>query len=589
LQLITDFIYSSVVYHDESYAKEFKSFYEKTNIVFSTFKNCFLKDIKNGKSKRREYFTVPALIADKQCLDWAIDYYLENQLADDLMWNFLNALNQIENHEGYSYVRGKIKEPTEGKFEPQPSPYELFNKKKEELFLKVILDNISTLKYIELGLNTFKNDIITRSQVSDKLFNKEERFKNIDKCVGLELIQHNSDEYISKQEFLNYYSIEKNWEDLVIGEYNNLISYQNIPIENLNWLRNWCYKILPSILFEDSLTDNEYNILTSYFIMYAIFLDLQIDEKYYLEMTSWLGFIESNLNFHNINNEDKFYEYLKKYIPPEILKKQLLLNLKEGKLIDIVLLKHIEIIEKDNINEALEILPDYINNPKKSKYIRNKFLDLYDKNNGNSECIIPILNTLTLNGNEDYFDWNVIDYFIKNERPEVIQFLINSIDKESIDQLKVGIYLLKAGNKTALNIIPEKLRLITNHSENETLILTISQISVNKFDQTGLISFLLNILQIYTMKNFGSFGFNNILPTLFNKIFELITKTNLEENLVLKNIIKILDSCEMNETSRRARYELYELENKINIHNDKGCQISEAIKELKELGIEYEF
>lgn len=585
--VITDFIYSSVVYHDESYAIEFKSFYEKTNIVLSTFKNCFFKDIKNGKSKRREYFTVPALIADKECLDWAIDYYLKNQFPDEMMWNFLIALTHIGNREGHLYVLGKIKEPTKGRFEPQPNPYELFNKKKEELFLKVILDIGSTLQYIELGLNTFKKDKIIRSEVSEKLFNKEERFKNIDQCVGLELIRNHSDVFIHKQEFLNYF--EENWEKLVIDEYNNRITYQIIPEENLKWLRNWCYKVLPSITFKDSLTEKTYLLLNYNFINYAIFLDLQMEEKYYLEMTSWLGFMELNSNFHSNTNEDMFYEYLRKHIPAEKLKNQLLLNLKEGKLVYTVLGKHIEIIEKENIKEAVELLPDYINNHEKPIYIRNRILDFYDKSNGNSECIIPILYTLTLSGNEDYFDWNVIDYFIKNERPEIIQFLINSIDKESIDQLKVGIYLLKARNKIAFDVIPKKLRLMTNHSENETLTLTISQILVNKFDRNELMNFLLIMIQIYTKRNFGSFGFNNILPTLFNKIFELITKTNLEENLVLKNITKILDSCEKNETSRRARYELYELENKINIHNDKGCQISEAIKELKELGIEYEF
>jgi hypothetical protein len=537
-KVVTDYIYSSVVYHDESYAKEFKSFYENTNIVFKTFTNCFLNDIRNGKAKRREYFAVPALIADKQCLDWAIDYYLKNQFSDEMMWNFLIALTHIGNHEGHSYVLGKIKEPTQGRFEPQPNRYELFNKKKEELFLKVILDNKSTLKYIELGLNIFKNDIITRSEVSEKLFNKEERFKNIDQCVGLELIRRHFEESINKQDFLNFYSIEKNWEDLVIDEYNNRITYQNIPVENLNWLRNWCYKVLPSIVFKDSLTEKTYLISTYNFINYAIFLDLQMEEKYFLEMTTWLGFIELNSNFHNNTDENIFYEYLKKHIPSEILKKQLLINLKEGKLVDVVLGKHIWIIEKENIIEAVELLPNYINNPEKPKYIRSKTLEFYDKNNGDLKSIIPILNTLSLSGNEDYFDWNVIDYFIKNERPEVIQFLINSIDKETIDQLKIGIYLLKAGNKIAFDVIPVKLRLMTNHSENETLTLTISQISVNKFDQTELMNFLLNMLQIYTKKNFGSFGFNNILPALFNKLFELITKTNLDENIILNVSIR---------------------------------------------------
>ena len=81
---------------------------------------------------------------------------------------------------------------------------------------------------------------------------------------------------------------------------------------------------------------------------------------------------------------------------------------------------------------------------------------------------------------------------------------------------------------------------------------------------------------------------NNLISTLFNKFFEIIKRPEINGNEIIKIISKLLDSNEKNETNRRARYELYELGNKINKHNDKGCQISEAIAELKKLGIEYE-
>jgi hypothetical protein len=591
---ISEFIYSSVVYHDESYAKEFKSFYEKTNIVFQTFKSYFLSDLKSEKSKRREYFTVPALLANENCLDWVVRYYLSNNFSNDMMWNFLIALSHIGNHDGRNYFMKRVKEPTNGRFEPKPNPYEEFNKKKEDLFLKAILNKKSTLKYLKLGFNLFDNEIIDRSEINNKLFDKEDRYQDVEQSVGLEIISRHSGETINRQKFLKYYSSNKNWEKLAIDEYHHRIAYQKFPIENIDWLRNWCYKKLPEITFKGALQKKEdggfsVSKMTYLFLEFVLFLDLPLEEKVILEVTTLLGAFDFDMNYENGKSESRLYSYLKKHCSQKTIQNQLLQNLNGKELIDSVLDCHAKILKNENIIEALPLLPKFIINSKIPKHIRNEIFDFYVQNSGSIDRILPILETLTLNGKDDYFDWNVINMLIKNKRPEVVQLLTDAINNKEKDQLKIGIHLLKAGQPSAFKVISENLRMIKDHSENEVLTSAISSISLKQFRSIELFKFFSETLEIYIIQDLGKSGFNNILPTIFNKLFELIIEANVDENLVLDSIEEILDSNKPNETSRRARYEFYELRNKINIHNDKGCQISDAIKELKELGIEYEF
>jgi len=174
---ITDFVYASFVYHDEEYAKEFKSFFEKTNQVFASFQLCFLADLKSKKIKRREFFTLPAMIADQQCLDWVIDYYLKNTFSDEMMWNFLISLNFVGNYDGRSYFINKINKSTQGKFEPPPNPWEVFNKEKDKLYLKTLLDKELALRFINKAFDVFGKDNIERTEIIKKQFDKEDRMK----------------------------------------------------------------------------------------------------------------------------------------------------------------------------------------------------------------------------------------------------------------------------------------------------------------------------------------------------------------------------------------------------------------------------
>jgi hypothetical protein len=593
-KVITEYVYASFVYHDQEYAKAFKSFFEKTNLVFTSFKINFIRDLKSEKSNRREFFTLPSLIANTECLDWVVKFYMDNPFSDNMMWNFLISLNIVGNYDGRSYFMQKIKGLTEGRFEPKPSPWDIFNKDKDELYLKSLLDQELALSFIEKGFKVFGKDEVTREEVIKKQFDQEDRYVDVELTVGLEIISQNSDKKINKDEFIKRFSNKDSWDWFVVDEYYHLIPHKKLPVENLKWIENWCKENLPNVKIKGAITETKagsYSFLnlTNYFLQFAMLIDYPLSEFQYLELTNLIGLGDFNININNTTTEYRLSDYIKKNTDLTKFRIQILKNLEEGQLVSWVLDAHVKIIETEGWLEGIRLFPRHIIKSDIPKYVRSRMLRLYKLNKGNPDELVPVLETLAFLGDENYFDWEVIDYLVEERNYITIEFLNNHIDDKTIDQLKLGVYLIKADQKIAFDIVTKNLKKLSGFSENDFLTTTISQIPNNVFDSNILSNFLIEILNIYIDKDWGSSGFNNLLPILFNKIFQIVTDTALNEKFVLKSIKDILNSSKKNETNRRVRYELYSLEDKINIHMDKGCQISDAISELKELGIEYSF
>lgn len=151
---IIQFVYASVIYHDENYARQFKSFFEKTGLVEKSFKSCFLEDLEKTSNRRREFFVLPALIANKECLDWVIDLYAKEKISNDNAWHFMWALTTVGNQEGREYIEGPFNQISNNHFKPTPNRWEIFNKEKEDLWYRALLDQKLALKYIKNALST---------------------------------------------------------------------------------------------------------------------------------------------------------------------------------------------------------------------------------------------------------------------------------------------------------------------------------------------------------------------------------------------------------------------------------------------------
>jgi hypothetical protein len=591
-QAIIQFVYASVIYHDENYANQFKSFFEETGLVEKSFKSCFLDDLEKTSNRRREFFVLPALIANKECLDWVIDLYSKEKISNDNVWHFMWALTTVGNQEGRVYIEGPMNQISNNYFKPGPNLWEIFNKEKKDLWYKALLDQKLALKLIQKAFDTFEKEQLTKHEVIEKQFDHEDRYKDVELIVGMEFISHYSDDDIEKDEFIERFSKEEYWNWVVIKEHIQRLNHL-LPNENIKWIHNWCDERIHKVVIKGAITSvdyNKYSFLTetNYFIHFALFLDLKLDESKLLEMTSLIGFGEFYSNINGISTQYRLYDYIKRHLPGSLLKNQILKNLEDGGLPNFILAEHIRVVETENWHEALPFLPKYIFDTKVPKYAKQHILNIYQTYHGDSDLLIPVLEILDFKSEDNYFDWNIIDFMVEEKNPHAISFLKELHKEKDSNHFKIGICLIKAESEEGFLLVLDGFSSKFAHSDDELLRTAIINLDLNVFDLNSISELLLRLLEKYISMNLGNSGSRSLLPVVFDKFFEIVSKTSIDESVLTSNIENLLEQSEKNETKKNARYHFNEFLEKVNQHKDKSLTVPDAIRELKALGICYE-
>lgn len=592
-QAIIEFIYASYFHHDKEYGGQFKTFFEETGLIEESFKFCFLEDLKKTSHRRTEYFIVPALIANQVCLDWVVDLYLKKEIEDDKVWYFLSILTMVSNSDSRDYFEKKINNISNGRFKYEPPKWESFNKAKEELWSKSLLSQELALRLVDKTLQRFNQDCFTRKEVIDLQFDREERYNDVELIVGLEFIHRYSKENIVKREFINRFTNKKNWENIVLHEYKHLVTSRLLPVENLNWIQNWCQKNQDNVVLNGAIKvkeDGAYTYLTrtydfSYFVM---FLDFPLPENKLIEMVSLIGFCEFRTNINGVSNEFKLYDYLKKHLSLSILKEEILKYLKCGNLAHDILYEYIRVLEKENWLEALSHLPKYIIDKNVPKYLKQNIMSFYKSHLGDSNLLVQTLDILEFDSEENYFDWDFIDFMVKDKNPHAISFLKELRKKEDSNHFKIGICLIKAESEDGFLLVLDGLSSKSIYFDDEFLRTAIINLDLNAFDLNLISEFLLRLLEKYISLNLGNSGSRSLLPVVFDKFFEIVSKTSIDDSALISNIKNLLGQSEKNETIKNARYHFNEFIEKVNQHKDKSLKVPDAIRELKALRICYE-
>jgi hypothetical protein len=591
-QAIIQFVYASAYYHDESYGNQFKSFFEKTGLVEKSFKSCFLEDLEKTSNRRSELFVLPALIANKMCLDWVIDLYSKEKISNDNVWHFMWALTTVGNQKGREYIEEPMNQISNNYFKSDPNLQVIFNREKEDLWYRAMLDQELSLKYIHKALDIFEEQELKRHEVVKMQLHHEDRYKNVELIVGLELISHFSDNDIEKEELIKQFSKKDNWERFIRKEYSRLINQHLLPLENLKWIQDWCDERLNKVVIKGAITsfeDDKYSFLTetSYFIHFALFLDLKLDQGKLIEMTSLIGFGEFHSNINGVSKQYRLYDYIKRHLPGSLLKNQILQNLEDGELPNFILAEHIRVVVVENWHEAVPFLPKYILDTKVKKYIKQNILNFYQAYHGDSYQLIPVLGILDFKSEDNYIDWNIIDFMVREKNPRAISFLKELSKKEDSNHFNIGIYLIKAESEVGFSFVLEGFSCKSDHSNDELLRNAIINLDLNVFDLNSISEFLLMLLEKYILMNLGNSGSRSLLPIVFDKFFEIVSKTSFDESALISNIENLLEQSEKNETKKNARYHFNEFIEKVNQHKDKSLNVPDAIKKLKSLGICY--
>lgn len=591
-QAIIQFVYASVIYHDENYAKQFKSFFEETGLVEKSFKSCFLEDLEKTSNRRREFFVLPALIANKECLDWVIDLYSKEKISNDNAWYFMSALTTVGNQEGRVYIEGPMNQISNNYFKPTPNKWEIFHREKEDLWYRALLDQKLAFKYIQKAFKVLGKSQVTLDEVIEVQCHHEDRYKDVELIVGLEFISHYSEDNIEKEKFIERFSKKENWNWLVIEEHIQRLNHL-LPNENINWIQNWCDERIHNVVLKGAITSSDYKEYTyltetNYFIHFALYLDLKLDESKLLEMTSLIGFGEFYSNINGVSKEYKLYDYIKRQLPNSLLKNQILQNLEDDGLLYSILAEHIRVVEKENWHEALPFLPKYILDTKVPKYTKQHILNIYQTYHGDSDLLVPVLGILDFKSEDNYIDWNIIDFMVKEKNSHTISFLKELSKKEDSNHFRIGICLIKAESEEGFLLVLDGFSSKSDHSDDELLRDAIINLDLNVFDLNLISEFLLRLLEKYISLNLGNSGSRSLLPIVFDKFFELVSKRSIDESALISNIENLLGQTDKNETKKNARYHFNEFIEKVDQHKDKSLNVPDAIRELKALGICHE-
>ncbi|WP_244957742.1 NACHT domain-containing protein [Prolixibacter bellariivorans] len=587
---IIDFVYTSYRFHEKEYGKQFKIFFERTEQVESVFKSCFLRDLNNSSNRRREYFIVPALIANQECLDWVIEMYLGGKIPDKLIWYFIGVLSIVENYEKGRVFQEKLSLVAGRKFNDDTSELNSFTTRVEQLEYEILLNRKLAIACVKKAFGFIKRSRISREDLIEIRWSDDNIPKDPELIVGLEfLITHSdNDEEIEKDLFLERLSNEDQWEDIILDKYAYAYSSNNLPRENIEWIVNWCKTNSCKVNFEGSLTKNgdggyTYDNKTALFVQFAVFFNVEIEENIMLEMTGWMGINKMITSGGGNINDYRVYAYLKKHLNIETLKARIAENIrKESDMIEPVLVEHVEVVKEERWTEAAEYLPHYLNSPYVKRYVRREVLDTYEFLGGDCEMILPSLKLVELGGSDNYYDWNLVDYFVKHKRPEVLEFMKTQVDCPNVDQVKLGIYMMNYGERQGAELI---LRNLANAQLNERESL---QKMVGKMEPENsefLIDFLTGLFSVYAGGNMGKDGFGSLFPVIFEKFLEIIKRFPQKETVIYSKLDKIFEEIPHNETIGNARYHYYELKERVNIEKDKECTIRQAINELRGMGI----
>ncbi len=585
---IVNFLNASFAFHDNSFVSEFIHFFDSNNLVEETFKESFITELSNTSDQRRWGFNLPALIINQVCLEWVITKYKKNPFPDCKTQDFIYALRSTKKLEACDLFLEEIRELSAGKFDPKPNPWEIYGKRKEELWCKALLDKEYALGIINKAFLLFDSDQFSRNVFVKKYCDFEFKLDNVELATGLELINNTSGEWISKKDFLKNIESNSFWEFFVAHEHLELLKHSKLYSANKKWVIEYCNRELPLLGHKHLFQTNEAGE-TSFFqktfdlIQFAMFFNLELSEQQLLELTKVIGITDFNLLRNSTDGGYLLNNYLKEKLSDNKLKEQIISNLKIGDLDTIVLYNHIDIVQNEKWDEGINLLPFYIKNKSIQMYARRHALSVYRAFDGDITKIIPTLYDLDFKNNEDHFDWEVIDFLTMKNSDIVVDFLLSLLDRD-VDKLKVGIYLLIAKCSLGFDVIKSNFTLL-NQNSSEFLLRTIDKMDINSFTYTKLIDFLVELInfQIQSNKNIGRFL--SLISIVFGKLYECVIYADAAEEYLFGQIEEIFNNSPHNDSYKKAQYEFYELTKKLNVYYDSSCNIETAIEFLSKKNI----
>lgn len=588
---VIKFIKPSLSFHKREFIQPFRSFFKDNGIILHEFIKAFNEEKQNQDNKRINFF-ISGFLADEECLGWVIDQYREKAITDEIIWDLLWSLSYSGNIEMNKLFYEIINQETSGLFLYKPNLWDEAHKVSEKLLLKAILNKDLFIAYIEKAFNYLGEEQISKEDYW-KEYDKEEYQYNPEYIVCQDCLQKilGNDKVILKSETIELLNDKSYWENLQLYEHYRLVIDQIImPSENILWITNWCSAHKTQINFKEAITQDgttttSINNLAIYYIQFSLSIESIInDNDTLLNMVYCLSeFFPTDENGKAEEDRLNLCNYLKKNLSRQELNGRIIEHLCEGIDVNQVLEKHVEVVENENLIEALNYLPKYILNKEISKYARIKILRTYLNLGGDISQIGSLLNELNF---DDPIDWNFIDEFIKKDYPKVGEKLLEFLKVENVTKTSLAIYLIKTSQVQGFELLQ---KIITENNSSAGIESfrhgNFSDIvKTSKLKASDVMPYLTSFLEVYLNPDFKKDDFDNSITQIFDLFTFYLTNGNdhLWEGLE-NSILSLLEKSE-NTINYQVIYRyLKKMQQDMNVYLDSDLEIEEAFRKLQSM------
>lgn len=573
-------------------AKEILQTFDNENGIFKTHL------IKTDKDKylHNHKFYVPAILYEEHKNAIILSLLNDNLINKDRIILLKRTLDKINKENSTHLERFIVSCFGEEFTNIYRDPWTEHENNKQKLSLEAYLTKSHFISIIQTGLNVFSNPIKYDDITSDRFFRSTLPSAEIGITIDFlrELIDN--DETLSKEEIINWPNDDKNWEYYLIDKYSCIIKTQNLPSENLKWIKDWCIKNEAKVDFETSISlgkEGSYSVnqLFYLFVSLSYYSLTPPDYNNCIKLIRYMGFLK--VIRPKSEKTVSIKKWIKNIIGEEAFNDELIRLIKINNYEDssqFILSEILTMIEKQELRDTKEELIKFIISDKIDANQKNSAFNLYIKFKG--EYKIELRHYLTSKIDWKDIEWHIFDFISKYDPEFATTWFSDNINVLNIDPNRAAIQLLKLNPETAMELylseLNAKKRALTDKfHENGNFL---GSIDVKSFQPDYLLSSLLKTLNISLAKDFKSAKYSSVISDVFKVLFWLFQESQ-DENIIKKTktkygeISKNKDSYNAEEI-KNLHYSYRDFQHKCKIEIDKSISFEKAIKQVKKISPE---
>ena len=589
LKFVKQFVIASIKYYKYESAQAIKPFFIKCGILFSEFIEAFENEKKDINENRMNQFTYSGYLADAECIEWIIKEYEAHNIQDTDINELLFSMQITRNAESRRLLNEKINEKTNGKFLPPPGRYDEAQKQSNKLYAEAILNRSLFVNYIEKAFLLYGKEELTSDEYWHE-YDRDEDLFNANYIVARECLKDfiENDKTTKKQDVLDLLSDNNYWNELQLDEHYNILGNEFLPDDNIQWIEKWCRENELLIDFQNAFAkgcDIENHNKALYYLGFVLSLDYIISDKDILqEMVSCLSSqFKSKRKNTKTDSLKSLYEYLQEHLTNDEINDKIVENIAEGIDTDYILDEHIQIVEREQLSDAVQYLPKYILNENLHKHHRLRALKTYFLLNGYVDNVKSLLKELQFT-DEFAYDWYIVDEFAKQDKKLTSEKLMDFWENDKINKNKLAIALIKCGRIEGLNLLHQIIKGRNDNGKFDEFRMGLFETFVREGDFNGkeTVPILTDLILVHLQPEFINDEWGNVISQLFNLLIYFFSKGNMEmwadtESLIADSLSKSDNTPNYQIISRSFQ----SLRMSINVQMDSECEIEDAIKKLE--------